>query len=148
MPTMQLRSIVCGVDFSRASRAALRAAAALTRSNRGRLTVVFVDDPLLVAAARAAHDPRGGTAPALDALNRFTCESQRGKSRRKVQTRVAVGNPATEVLKAARRMGADLIVLGTHGSGRGTRLLFGSTLTQVLRKTRVPVLVVPSASRE
>jgi nucleotide-binding universal stress UspA family protein len=142
---MQLHSIVCGVDFSEASRAALCTAAALARSNRGRLTVVFVDDPLLVAAARAAHDARGGQAPALAALDRFICESLRVTTPAEdTQSLVAVGSPADELLKAARGSGADLIVLGTHGSGRGTRLLFGSCLTTVLRQTRVPVLVVPS----
>jgi universal stress protein A len=142
--TMELRSIVCGVDFSKASKVALRAAAALARSNRGRLIVVFVDDPLLVAAARAAHDSRGGPAPALDALNRFICGALRDERPQNARSAIAVGKPATELVKHARRSKADLIVLGRHGAGGGTRLLFGSTLTQVLKKTRLPVLVVPS----
>ena len=75
MPAMNLQSIVCGVDFSKASTAALRTAAALAQANGGRLTVVFVDDPLLVAAAKAAHDSRGGPAPALAALKRFISQS-------------------------------------------------------------------------
>jgi nucleotide-binding universal stress UspA family protein len=142
---MDLQSIFCGVDFSKASTAALRTASALARANGGRLTVVFVDDPLLVAAAKAAHDARGGPAPALAALKRFIGQSlDEEPSVEDVQAIVAVGEPASELLKAARRARAGLLVLGTHGSGRGTRLLFGSTLTRVLHQTRLPVLVVPS----
>jgi nucleotide-binding universal stress UspA family protein len=139
-----LQSIVCGVDFSKASRAALKAADALARVNASRLTVVFVDDPLLVAAAKAAHDLRGGSAATLAALKRFIDQSLRAESSEYIEAVTAAGEPAGELLKAARRSDADLIVLGTHGSGRGTRLLFGSTLTRLLHKTRLPVLVVPS----
>jgi nucleotide-binding universal stress UspA family protein len=142
---MALQSIVCGVDFSKASRAALKAADALARVNASRLTVVFVDDPLLVAAAKAAHDLRGGPAATLAALKRFIDQSLRAEpSVEYIDAVTAAGEPAGELLKAARRSDADLIVLGTHGSGRGTRLLFGSTLTRLLHKTRLPVLVVPS----
>jgi nucleotide-binding universal stress UspA family protein len=145
MPAMNLQSIVCGVDFSKASTAALRTAAALAEANGGRLTVVFVDDPLLVAAAKAAHDSRGGPAPALAALKRFISQSlDEEPSVQDVQAIIAVGEPESELLKVARRVRAGLLVLGTHGSGRGTRLLFGSTLTRVLHRTRMPVLVVPS----
>jgi nucleotide-binding universal stress UspA family protein len=142
---MDLQSIVCGVDFSKASTAALRTAGALARANDGRLTVVFVDDPLLVAAAKAAHDVRGGAAPALSALKRFISRSMDEKPViSNVQAIVSVGEPAGELLKAARQSRAGLLVLGTHGTGRGTRLLFGSTLTRVLHRARLPVLVVPS----
>jgi nucleotide-binding universal stress UspA family protein len=142
---MALESIVCGVDFSNASKAALKAADALARVNGSRLTVVFVDDPLLVAAAKAAHDSRGGKAAALAALKRFVDQSLRVEPAAEyIEATTAAGEPASELLKAARRSDADLIVLGTHGSGRGTRLLFGSTLTRLLHRTRLPVLVVPS----
>ena len=142
---MDLQSIICGVDFSKASRAALKAADALARANGSRLTVVFVDDPLLVAAAKAAHDLSGGPAAALAALKRFVDQSlHAGASGEYIDAVPAAGDPAAELLKAARRSDADLIVLGTHGSGRGTRLLFGSTLTRLLHQTRLPVLVVPS----
>jgi len=145
MPAMSLQSIVCGVDFSKASAAALKTAAALAYANGGQLTVVFVDDPLLVAAAKAAHDLRGGPAPALEELKRFISQSLDEESLvSDTQATIAVGEPATELFNAARQAHAGLLVLGTHGSGRGTRLLFGSTLTRVLHLARLPVLVVPS----
>ena len=63
MPRRRLRrrtfhSILCPIDFSASSRAALRYGAALARRSCGSLVVLFVNDPLLVAAAAAAHDAR------------------------------------------------------------------------------------------
>ena len=56
---------------------------------------------------------------------------------------VLQGNPAAEILKAARRLKSDLIVMGTHGLRGFDKLFFGSTTDHVLRRVTVPLLVVP-----
>jgi nucleotide-binding universal stress UspA family protein len=62
-----------------------------------------------------------------------------------LRTVVAVGAPADEILKAARRPAADLIVIGTRGKGGVAGLLLGSTSEAVLRRARIPVLAVPQS---
>jgi nucleotide-binding universal stress UspA family protein len=52
------------------------------------------------------------------------------------------GDPADEVVAAATKWGADLIVVGTHGAGRFGSFLLGSTAQAVIRKAHCPVLVV------
>lgn len=53
------------------------------------------------------------------------------------------GNPAAEILKAADRLNADLIVLGSHGKGALKYAFLGSVAEKVLRKSQRPVVVVP-----
>jgi nucleotide-binding universal stress UspA family protein len=53
------------------------------------------------------------------------------------------GNPATEILRAADRLNADIIVLGSHGKGALKYAFLGSVAEKVLRKSQRPVLVVP-----
>jgi nucleotide-binding universal stress UspA family protein len=53
------------------------------------------------------------------------------------------GNPAAEILKAADRLSADLIVLGSHGKGALKYAFLGSVAEKVLRKILRPVVVVP-----
>jgi nucleotide-binding universal stress UspA family protein len=48
-----------------------------------------------------------------------------------------------EVLAAQSEFGADLVVMGTSGKNAVTRLLLGSAAAEVLRRSSVPVLVVP-----
>ena len=136
--------IVCGVDFSNASARALRQAAALARRSRACLLVLFVEDPLLAAAGRAAGDRRALPASAVAALDRFVKKSLSRLRRPRLQTALSVGDPAEEILKAAQHHDAGLVVLGTRGLGRTARLLLGSTADSVLRRARVPVLAVPS----
>ncbi len=55
---------------------------------------------------------------------------------------VLAGPAAKEVLRVARGLGADLIVVGTHGRGGVKRWVLGSVAEEVLRKAGCPVLVM------
>ena len=52
----------------------------------------------------------------------------------------------TLVLNAARTLGADLIVMGTHGRRGFQRLILGSVAERCVRQSTLPVLLVPSAA--
>ena len=54
------------------------------------------------------------------------------------------GRAADFIVKQANKWKADLIVLGTHGRRGVKRLVMGSDAEEVIRRTRVPVLLVRS----
>jgi nucleotide-binding universal stress UspA family protein len=142
------RSILCPVDFSAQSRPALRAAVVIADRFRARITVVYVDDPLLTQAAAVAFDARTLAKNAEADLRRFVERTiGKGIGRRRIAYEIVSGRPADEILRAARRTPADLIVMGTQGLGGPKRLVFGSTTEAVLRGARVPVLAVPPRNR-
>jgi nucleotide-binding universal stress UspA family protein len=60
----------------------------------------------------------------------------------RVESRVRRGNPADEIVTAARETGADLIAMSTHGRGGLGRLVFGSVAQAVLRHVDTPVLLM------
>lgn len=140
------RSILCPVDFSEHSRAALRRAAALAAAGRGRVTALFVNDPLLIAAAAAAYDERLLATSTDSELRRFVTTSLPGAAARSVRYATAIGTPGREIVKLAAKLRVDLIVMGTHGLGAAGRLFFGSVTDYVLRHTPVPLLAVPPAA--
>jgi nucleotide-binding universal stress UspA family protein len=53
-----------------------------------------------------------------------------------------------EVLKTAREVSADLIVMGTHGHGSVYNLLVGSVTEGILKASERPVLLVPAPDVE
>jgi nucleotide-binding universal stress UspA family protein len=53
-----------------------------------------------------------------------------------------IGKPGHEILSLAEEVGADLILLGTHGFTGLERLVMGSTAERVVREAGCPVLVV------
>ncbi len=73
----------------------------------------------------------------LDPIERFL-------NRHKLQYRTAwvVGSPAAEVVRAAKREKAHMIVMGTHGHGILARAVMGSVAQRVVTDSEIPVLLV------
>jgi nucleotide-binding universal stress UspA family protein len=122
---------------------ALCYAAAIADHFGARLTVLSVEDALTAGlTAGEGHMPADD---AEGALQRFCSEAlaHTPANGRTVQMRMAIGRPAGEILRAARNLQADLIVMSSRGRGGVQKLLFGSTTELVLRGTRTPVLITP-----
>jgi nucleotide-binding universal stress UspA family protein len=60
----------------------------------------------------------------------------------KVETRLARGDPATELIKAATTQNADLIAMSTHGHRFISDLLHGTTADRVRHLVKIPVLLL------
>jgi nucleotide-binding universal stress UspA family protein len=60
----------------------------------------------------------------------------------KVTTHLALGDPATGILKASADEACDLIAMTTHGHRFLKDLIYGSTITQVRHRAKMPVLLV------
>ena len=73
----------------------------------------------------------------LDPIDRFL-------KRHKIayQTLAVVGPPTAEILRAAKREKAHMIVMGTHGQGLLSRALMGSVAQRVVADCEIPVLLV------
>lgn len=63
-------------------------------------------------------------------------------------TALLVQGPTVQtLLKEAAKLGADMIVLGSHGKGAVHKLLVGSVSEGVLRHADIPVVIVPVHDR-
>ena len=56
------------------------------------------------------------------------------------------GVTAESINEHAQRLDAELLVLGSHGHGKLHQLLVGSVADAVLRRARVPVVLVPAGA--
>jgi nucleotide-binding universal stress UspA family protein len=141
MPT----TVLCPVDFSDASRGALRYGSIIAAHLRAELAVVTVTDPLLIEAAELS----GSLANLPDAIQKELsafCEKSLsgGTSPSSMSTTVMTGKPAVEILRFAKERDVALVVMSTHGLTGVRKLFFGSTTERVLRETNVPILLTPA----
>ena len=75
-----------------------------------------------------------------DYLDRLQGELEsRGLS---VDTRLAMGDPATELVKVSEEHGVDLIAMSTHGHRFVKDVLLGATADKVRHLVKVPVLLL------
>ena len=143
-PSTPVESILCAVDFSPASHAAVREALRLSDFGKQPVTLLHVVDGAgsadhVHSARLATHEfHRGLGADALARLQSLIPQLDHGTA----VTRLAVGRPAMEILRAARSMNAPLIVIGAARRTPIGRRLFGKT-GQLLRDARCPILAVP-----
>jgi nucleotide-binding universal stress UspA family protein len=135
-----IRIILYPTDFSESSESAFALACALARDYNARLVVLHViqlppaipsEAGLLVAEADEYRDY------AKDQLLHY---QPPGGVR--LEHWLETGEPEAEILGLARKLHADLIVMGTHGRTGLGRLLLGSIAEHVLRKAPCPVLTV------
>ena len=59
-----------------------------------------------------------------------------------VQTQLAMGDPATELIKTAETQSVDLIAMTTHGHRFLSDIIHGATADRVRHLVRVPVLLL------
>lgn len=141
-------SILCPVDFSTDGDRALRHAVALAGTAGAHLTVLTVNDPVLVAATAAAGHGATLRSQVEAALEALLAGLPQHSPPVVPAIDVATGAAGDEILAAATRASADLIVMGTRGLGAAGRMVFGSTAERVVRSSPVPVLVIPDYSPE
>jgi nucleotide-binding universal stress UspA family protein len=141
------RRILIATDFSDAAQRAFRHAVELARRMESELFVVHVARKLEPAVpwsrtnrAVVAQLRREAVGEARGALEALAEQAEDVK----VTACLAEGVPHEEILAEARRRRAELVVVATRGRALSERLLLGSTAERVLRKSTVPVLVVPA----
>src|SRR5215470_8271457 len=128
MSGFDVRMLVFPTDFSDCSRHAGRRAADVARHFGARLHVLHVDPP--VTAPTPPSRVAAAAAELGDDLN--------------VTAATTTGGPAHAISAYADRIGADLIVMGTHGRTGVSRALLGSVAEAVVRHSRCPVMTIPA----
>jgi len=145
---LAITHILVPMDFSGYARQALTCAVPLARKHRAKISLVHVVQPPTVSAWRGI--PGGGhylnmnlhnlvevTKGHLDDLaTELLPDELRGRAV------VREGNPANEVVAAARAVKADLIVLSNTGRSGLKRVVLGSTAERIIRHAHCPVLTV------
>jgi nucleotide-binding universal stress UspA family protein len=148
---INIKRILCPLDFSEVSHHGLQYAATLARWYGADVSVVYVH-PLtapswvVVPAAGAATLDAVRLSPpdrgALEAeLQRFAATVRTTDV--PVEFLVQEGAIAPQIVQAAQSRNADMMVLGTHGRSGVARLLLGSVTEQLLHVAPCPVLTVP-----
>ena len=141
------KQIVVPVDGSETSMLAVTKAAGLAKAFGSEVTAVYVLDPYPFTGVGAdfaygqAQYLSAATAEANTALE--SVKKLMDEQGVPVKTMVGEGHAVHEgIVRVADSVGADLIVMGSHGRRGLEKLVLGSVAQRVLSTARIPVLVV------
>jgi nucleotide-binding universal stress UspA family protein len=136
------KKILVATDFSELGRAAVTAALELARAWNARVDVLHVftlsaqPDASGYTAKQMKQHEDNARADLSRVADEVAAAGQLGEAL------LRMGPAADGVLLAADERAADLIVVGSHGRSGLARLVLGSTAENVLRRAKVPVLIV------
>lgn len=147
-PRWPWRKVLCAVDFSPSSQAALEQATLMAVGLGAEVLLVHVlEDPVSLAAEASALN--------LSEVLRIAeeqCEIELGRMAQAlrdrgvggVQTAIAHDTPPRAIVDLARREQVDVIVMGTLGRSGLKHFLLGSVAERVVRSAPCPVLTISS----
>jgi nucleotide-binding universal stress UspA family protein len=139
--------ILFASDFSKASAKAFANAVKLAKATRANMTILHVLVPFTPIVPEQYIG--GATLDQLNAdarrwgqrqLDKLTAKAQSAGIRASSLT--MTGDPAEQIVRAARSKRADLIVLGTHGRSGLNRFFVGSVAQRVIAAAPCPVVTV------
>jgi universal stress protein A len=131
--------IPCPIDFDDNSLAALRLGARFAERDQATLYLMhvirIVEEATVAAPTIFERDER-----TIQAELQKIAESQLRSIKHQVLLRY--GNPAEQILAAEDQLGAELVVMATHGRTGISHLFFGSVAGRAVRESVCPVLTV------
>ena len=145
---MSLKMVV-GYDSSEFAHYAFARAVELAKKSEGSLTVVCGRKPKSLKFI-AAFQPIGTVVTAMKEADEAAMKALQGAADEAtavgvpVRTEAVYEDPADSLISVAEREMADFIVVGAKGEGSLADRVFGSTVTELLQKSAVPVLIVPT----
>jgi nucleotide-binding universal stress UspA family protein len=143
-PKKDQRPIVCGTDFSPVAIEAVDLAAEMARRLDVKLLLLHVQE----FGGLSVHDPGLFEEVVLNSRRELHRHAERlRKLGTVVDARVLSGSILDELLDAATRAEARLMVLGAVGHGIARRLLIGSVAERVAETSAIPTIVVTPGSR-
>lgn len=149
-----MKTIVAAVDFSNATAGVLEAAVKITRAFGSSLHLLHVLEP------EPSYTAYGFTPDEFPAIHLFQEEARKRATARLQEVlekvagdvpgasmHLAEGSPLHALLDYTGKVGADLVILGSHGHGAVAALLLGSVAEGMVRKAVLPTLVIPAPEK-
>lgn len=146
-----MKTLLVPIDFSDASEKVVSVAGELAGALGGKVVLLHIVEPVatyvpvgasmdVITATPSSVQPEDTAAP-LERLE--TLAEPLRKAGVETEAAALIGLAVDDILSQAENRQVDFIVLGSHGHGALYHLFSGSVVTGVLKRTAVPVIVVP-----
>jgi nucleotide-binding universal stress UspA family protein len=141
--TTVFKNILVPTDFGDAAAQALEMAISLAERYESKITLlhVYLLPSMGYGYARNVTWPVEEVSKMAEREVQAAADEARHRFAR-IEAALAQGDAVTEILGKAKALGADLIVMGTHGRRGLSRMFLGSVAENAVRLASVPVMTV------
>ena len=146
-----MKKILAAIDFSNATPGVISAATDLAKAFEAELHLLHVIEP---EPTYTAYGLSPGEFPEIHSFHEesrkrakealMTSAAEVGTKGITVITHLGDGSPLFELEAKIKEIGADFVILGSHGHNVFTALILGSVAEGMVRKAMVPTLIIPA----
>ena len=143
LPSPSYRKILVPVDHTVRDRDAISHAAALAKQHNAKLYLLHVEE----GVTSQLYGPLSSTAE-VEAGDQYLHRIVRDLESQQIPVEMVVRHartPTKEIVRYARELAPDLVVMGAHGHKGLKDIVFGTTINAVRHKLKVPLLIVQGA---
>ncbi|MCX6305949.1 MAG: universal stress protein [Bacteroidetes bacterium] len=157
MKTNKVKKVLIALDYNPTAQKVAEVGFAMAKSINAEITLLHViSDPVYYSSTE--FSPIMGYTGNLDAVQQqidtvegmktasqhFLDKSKLHLGDKTIQTQVKEGDFAETILKTAKQLHADIIVMGSHSRKWLENIVMGSVTENVLHHTSVPLFIVPT----
>ena len=150
----QINKILYATDLSETAKSAMTWSRSLAEKYDADVTVIHIIPELYKEFTRFAADR---SSPSINEERKKAINSKKEEILRLCRERlkdlpncqidldniiVKAGDPVEEILTTADKGNYDIVIMGTHGQGKISKLLLGSVAREVVDECKVPVLTI------
>ncbi len=132
---LNIKNIICPVDFSPESERALKNAITIARRFNTELLIISVCKTYFSRSARIDGDwDKENEKAHVEHLKKFNLFLRNfNLTNLHWASEILSGDPSTEILRAISRYKSDLVIMGTTGKSNLSRLMLGSVTEKIIR---------------
>jgi nucleotide-binding universal stress UspA family protein len=160
MKNSKMNTVLIAIDYNPTSQKIAEVGYALAKAMKAEVSLLHVISNQTTYAP-TVFDPIMGYAGFVDidvlhpeynenqknAAQEFLEKAKEHLGDTKIETIVEEGDFSEVILKTATKINADIIVIGSHSKKWLETILLGSTTSQVLNHSNIPLLIVPTKKK-
>ena len=153
---MDIKSILLPTDFSDASKLSLMYAFDFIKVHRSKLYLMHVYEPMIQYTdvpmmmpdlyELDEHIQKNAVEAMEQIIENEIRPQERTLGKIEVEKVLVQGKPFLEIVRTAKELAIDLIIMASHGHGALEHILLGSVTEKVVRKAPCAVMTVRSTS--
>jgi nucleotide-binding universal stress UspA family protein len=161
MKTTKLKKVLIALDYDPTAKKVAEAGFSMASAMNAEVTLLhIISDPVYYSST--AYSPIMGLSGEVETLPmqldnieglkevslHFLEKFKHNMGDENIKTLVEEGDFATTILKTAKSIHADVIVMGSHSKKWLENIVLGSVTGDVLKHTTIPLFIIPTKKQE
>ena len=151
MKTNKIKKVLIAIDYDETSQKVAEQGFSMAQAMNAETILLHVisEQPVYYSGYAYMRELRVDFYDNLeDSTQKFLDKTKHDLGDKTIQTIIKEGDTAELILESAKKLKADIIVIGTHSRKWMENILMGSVAENVLRHTTIPLFIIPTKKHE